>query len=95
MNCSARATLLARSMQTAIEWTLPFFVGIGVPTCAAVALQEPAGALLGCVCGLLFPFADTDKELASRYRIHFLCVFAIALGPAGGRVWPRFPGRCG
>jgi hypothetical protein len=87
--------LSAPSLQKAFEWTLPFFVGIGVPTCAAVALQEPAGALLGCICGLLFSFADTDKALASRYRILFLCAFAIALGQASGLVWPGFPWRYG
>jgi hypothetical protein len=75
----------------ALRRALLFLADIGVPTCAAVALNEPAGALLGCVTGLLFSFADTDQGLASRYRILFLCAFTIALGAAAGFLWPGFP----
>src|SRR4051794_22953923 len=75
----------------AIRRALLFLADIGVPTCAAIAMNEPAGALLGCVCGLLFSFADTDQGLASRYRILFLCAFTIALGAAAGLAWPGFP----
>jgi hypothetical protein len=85
------STSLPTVSAVTVRRALLFLADIGVPTLAAIVLDEPAGALLGCVCGLLFSFADTDQDLASRYRILFLCAFAIALGAAAGFMWPGFP----
>jgi hypothetical protein len=83
--------LSARSTQKAFEATLPT-VGFRrdvSPSNPFLRRHQRAGmrrgrALLGCISAFLFSFADTDKDLASRCRTHFLCAFAIALGAAGG-----------
>jgi hypothetical protein len=67
-----------------------FLVDIGVPVTVAYLVSQPAGGLLGCVCGLLFSFADEEGPLAGRYRILALAGFAMALGGAAGAFWSGF-----
>ncbi len=68
-----------------------FLVAIGLPLSAGVFLEQPAGALLGAVCGLLFSFADDNGAVGKRFTILFMAAGAIALGGFAG-LWLRgFP----
>lgn len=68
-----------------------FTVSVGAPLCAGVWLAQPSGALLGCVCGLLFSFADEQEPLWNRLRILAMAAAAIALGGTVGLLLPGFP----
>jgi hypothetical protein len=68
-----------------------FLVAIGAPIGVGAWLHQPAGALLGCVCGLLFSFADDDGPLSRRYFILAMAAAAIALGAVVGFQLRGFP----
>jgi uncharacterized membrane protein YccC len=68
-----------------------FVTAIGVPLVAGFAAGEPAGALLGCVSGLLFSFSDEEGSLLRRYRILFMVAAAMAVGAVAGAYWRGFP----
>lgn len=68
-----------------------FMLAIGVPVCVGIVLRQPAGALLGGVCGLILSFSDDDRSLLRRYEILFMTACAIGLAGAAG-FWLRgFP----
>lgn len=70
---------------------LLFFVDIGLPFAVGALLNQPAGALLGGVTGLLFSFADDEGALLRRYKTLFMAAGGIALGGAAGAFWHGFP----
>ena len=87
---------LPRFAQPTLRRGALFLIAIGVPLCVGVVLREPAGALLGCICGLLFSFADDDQRL--RRRFVALGLAAVGLGAGGvagillhGFAWPVWP----
>jgi uncharacterized membrane protein YccC len=79
-----------------------FLAAIGIPLSIGVLRQEPAGALIGPVCGLLFSFADETGVLRRRLGIVLLCALGIAAGAAVGLllygfawpIWPLFALAC-
>jgi hypothetical protein len=70
-----------------------FLLATGLPICAGIWFSQPAGALMGCVCGLLFSFSDDEGALGKRFAILGMAAAAIALGGAAGLLlrgvtWP-------
>lgn len=68
-----------------------FMVAIGVPVCVGVLLHQPAGALLGGVCGMILSFSDDEGPLLRRYEILFMTAAAIGLAGAAGLWLPGYP----
>ncbi|MBI1204316.1 MAG: hypothetical protein GC182_17595 [Rhodopseudomonas sp.] len=46
-----------------------FLLGIGVPFCVGVFIDEPAGALLGAITGMILSFADDEGSLRRRFTV--------------------------
>ncbi len=65
---------------------LLFLVAIGLPLCAGIVFEQPAGALLGSICGMLFSFADEEAALSRRFALLYLAAAAIGLGGTVG-IW--------
>jgi hypothetical protein len=88
--------------QATLRRAVLFLLAIGAPLCAAVARHEPAGALIGCVCGMLFSFADENGALVKRLAILALCASGIFVGGLAGLllrgfpwpIWPLFALAC-
>jgi hypothetical protein len=76
--------------QATLRRAVLFLLAIGVPLCAAVAQHEPAGALIGAVCGMLFSFADENGALGGRLAILALCAAGIFVGGVVGVLLPGF-----
>jgi hypothetical protein len=68
-----------------------FLLATCLPICVGVWRNEPAGALLGCVCGLWFSFADDEGSLRRRFTILGFAAAAITLGAALGTQLRGFP----
>ncbi len=70
---------------------LLFFLAIGIPFCAAVALRCPAGGLLGAMTGLILSFADEEGELSHRLKTLGIVATGIAIGGGAGIIMRGFP----
>jgi uncharacterized membrane protein YccC len=75
----------------ALRRAILFSIATGAPVCAGVWLDQPAGALLGCVVGLWLSFADEEGALSRRLTILALAAGSIALGGATGLALHGFP----
>lgn len=70
-----------------------FLFGIGVPFCVGVAVNEPAGALLGAITGMILSFADDEGGLPRRFTIlGYVAAGIVVCGGLGllfrGFAWP-------
>jgi hypothetical protein len=77
--------------QGALRRAILFLIAIGAPLIAGVALQQPAGALLGAISGMTFAFADDDGALWRRLKVLGFVAGGIALGAAAGLLLRGFP----
>jgi uncharacterized membrane protein YccC len=68
-----------------------FLLATCPPLCVGIWRGEPAGALLGCVCGLWFAFADDEGPLPGRFTILAMATAAIAIGGVLGTFLRGFP----
>jgi hypothetical protein len=75
----------------AVRRAILLLLATGLPICAGVWLEQPGGALIGCVCGLLFSFADDEGPLSKRFTILGMAAAAIALGGGAGVLMRGFP----
>jgi len=82
---------LPRIPQDALRRGMLFLLDIGVPFCVGVVLNQPAGALLGCVSGLLLSFADIEGPLGRRLIILYMVAGGMALGGGAGVLLRGFP----
>ncbi len=82
---------LPRIPTVTLRRALLFLADIGTPFIVGMLLHSPAAALLGCVSGLLFSFADQEGPLRARYTILLVVAAAIAVGGGAGLILRGFP----
>lgn len=75
----------------ALRRAVLFLVGIGGPLCAGIALNQPAGALLGATAGMILCFADDEGPLRRRLKVLALVTCGIGLGGGTGLLLHGFP----
>lgn len=75
----------------ALRRAILFLVGIGAPLCAGVAMQEPAGALLGGITGMILSFADDEGRLLRRLKVLGFVAVGVGLGAGAGLLLRGFP----